>query len=102
MVDGATHGTEGFFDIRIAFAVKHKTFNFHLIALAMHNRSHTASVNAELVIDVLQSIFGASVLLKLMAITCDGASTMLGRPNGFAVRIRETCIAAGGIGVTAL
>jgi hypothetical protein len=99
MVDGATHQASGYLDVRVAFTVNRSMHNIHLCAIPMANRAHTASNYADLVLDVLDCVGGDSLLRKLIGITSDGAATMLGCRQGFAVRIRHACERLGGTGI---
>jgi hypothetical protein len=73
--------------------------NVHLLAIPMGTLSHTASNYADLVLDVLFSLGGDALLRKLVGITSDGAATMPGCRQGFAIRMREASERLGGGGV---
>lgn len=91
MVDGAALQASGYLDVRVAFTVNKSLHNIHLCAIPMANHAHTASNYADLVLDVLDCVGGDSLMRKLSGITSDGAATMLGCWQGFAVRIRHAC-----------
>lgn len=57
----------------------------------MGGKAHTASSYADLVLGVLEDMGGDQVVSKLISISSDGAATMLGCRQGFAIRIREAC-----------
>ncbi|ETO83694.1 hypothetical protein F444_02333 [Phytophthora nicotianae P1976] len=101
LVDGATHGSEGYFDVRVAFELSGTIFDQHLLAIPMGNLSHKAVNYAERVLVVLSKLGDDNLLRKLIGITSDGAATMLGCHGGFAKLIEQACgdLGEGGVSV---
>lgn len=100
MVDGATHASKGYLDMRISFALNGTLHNIHFLAFPTSNRAHTAAAYAGLVLGGLQNVIGADALFKLIGIATDGAATMLGCRQGFAKRIVDACENVGGSDIT--
>lgn len=95
MVDEATHGSEGYLDVRVTFEFQARIYNWHLLAIPMGTLSHNAANYAELELTVLHKIGGGALLRKLIGIPSDGAATMLGCRQGIALRIKQACADAG-------
>lgn len=99
LVDGATHESNGYFDVRIAFGVDGKIRNYHLLAIPTGDEAHSALAYTNLVLGVLTDLGEEMLLRTLIGITSDGAATMLGSRSGFAKRMQDACECAGGGGI---
>jgi hypothetical protein len=101
LVDGASHSSEGYLDVRLAFECKHQLHNVHFIAIPTGEKAHTAANYAELVVDALINVLGSWILPKVIGIATDGAATMLGCRQGFVKKIRAACAEVDGKGIVA-
>jgi hypothetical protein len=88
--DGATHEKDGYMDVRLSVAVKGVLRNFHVLAIPMGDVSHTGVNYAHLVLKALNFI-DSKCLLKLVGLTSDGASVMMGCHVGFNTLIKNQC-----------
>lgn len=83
-LDSATHQGRSYADVRCRFSTGGGLHNFHLLAIPLHDR-HTA----EYIFDVVKRFLDAltpSWPNQLLAVSTDGAATMVGNVKGVVTR----------------
>ncbi|KAH8933356.1 hypothetical protein BDL97_18G026700, partial [Sphagnum fallax] len=76
-LDGATHQSTSYLDIRVRFWADDNIHNFHLLALPMNER-HTGQSMFDMIVKVLDVIF-PGWRDSLIGVATDGAKNMTGR-----------------------
>ena len=101
-MDGATHQSMSYFDIRATFGMNGKLHNFHVMAVPMGEMRHTGANMEKLVLWVFEAL-DPDFLSKVVGITSDGAANMTGHKEGVRSRIQRLAMdAAGGSNVYVL
>jgi len=93
-VDGASHKSEGYLDVRICFPIHGDIVNVHAVAIPMGKEAHTGANYAAAVIAYINYLC-PNGLSKLMGITTDGAANMTGCAKGFNKILSDAAVNAG-------
>ena len=95
-LDGATHQSTSYLDIRVRFCTPDGLHNCHLLALPLNDR-HTGEAMFEMVVNVLD-VIRPGWKDSLIGIATDGARNMTGRHAGLVTRL-DRCTGPGFIRV---
>ena len=87
--DAGNNLNSSYLDVRIRFYYKNKINNIHLLAIPM-KKHHTGKYQFDLIVKVLDIIIPLW-RVKLIGITTDGASAMVGSIQGTCTRLAKEC-----------